>query len=480
MDNTILVGRKKEQKVLTKALNSREAEMVAVIGRRRVGKTFLIESTYKDHIKFKISGIQNADTQRQLGNFTYALSETFKKPEIMEKIPSDWFYAFIELIQHLKKAKFEEKYVVFLDELPWLSAGEPDFIQGLSFFWNSWAVRENIVVVICGSAASWMVQKVVNHTGGLHNRITRRIYLEPFTLHETENYFRSRNIGLNRYHIVQIYMAMGGIPHYLKEVETGDSAVQNINDICFSKAGLLRDEFSKLYPALFDNSDNHVSVVRALATKRQGMTRDEIIAASDVGNGGTLTKVLDELEQSGFISIYRAYGKKKKGKLHRLTDEYSLFYLQFIENNLYEGDDTWQHLSQTQEYKTWSGYTFESLCIKHLPQIKKALSIAGVYAISSSFHKKGTATEKGTQIDLLLDRKDSVINLFEIKFYEKPFVMTKSYSEALRDKGFIFEETTKTRKMLVWTFIAPFGLKHNQHSMDLVQKVLDLEALFDE
>jgi len=272
---------------------------------------------------------------------------------------------------------------------------------------------------------------------------------------------------------------MGGIPHYLKEVERGDSVVQNINNICFSETGLLRDEFGKLYPALFDNSENHVAVVRALATKRQGMTRDEIIAASGVGNGGTLTKVLDELQQSGFISIYRAYGKKKKGKLHRLTDEYSLFYLQFIENNLYEGDDTWQHLSQTQTYKTWSDYTFESLCIKHLPQIKKALSIAGVYAISSSFHKKGTATEKGAQIDLLLDRKDSVINLFEIKFYEKPFVMTKAYAEALRDKGFIFEETTKTRKMLIWTFIAPFGLEHNQHSLGLIEKVLDLEALFD-
>lgn len=480
MENTILIGRKKEQKILMKALNSREAEMVAVIGRRRVGKTFLIESVYEKYIKFKVSGIQDAPTDEQLQNFVYQLDKT-ANASIPSKVPDNWLQAFMMLIDYLKKIKTEHRQVVFLDELPWLAADKSaGFLRGLSFFWNSWAVREDIVVVICGSAASWMVQKVVNHTGGLHNRITRRIHLKPFTLYETEHYFKSRNIGLNRYHIVQIYMAMGGIPHYLKEVEMGGSAVQSINDICFSEMGLLRDEFSKLYPALFDNSDNHVAVVRALATKRQGMTREEIIAASDVGNGGTLTKVLDELEQSGFISIYRAYGKKKKGKLHRLTDEYSLFYLQFIEKNLYEGDDTWQHLSQTQAYKTWSGYTFEGLCIKHLPQIKKALSIAGVYAISSSFYKKGTATDKGAQIDLLLDRKDSVINLFEIKFYEKPFVMTKVYAEALRDKGFVFEESLKTKKMLLWTFIAPFGLKHNQHSLGLVQKVLDLEALFDE
>ena len=479
MENNQLIGRIKEQEVLQKALASNEAEMVAVIGRRRIGKTFLIKKTYSKHIQFQMSGIQNATIERQLENFAYRLSMAYDTEEIIST-PPNWFKAFTLLIDYLRLQKKKEKYVVFFDELPWMASQKSDFIQGLSFFWNSWAVDQNIVVVICGSAASWMVQKVVNHTGGLHNRITRRIQLKPFTLSETEAYFKSRNVFLDHYHIIQIYMALGGIPHYLKEVEAGKSSVQNINDICFSQSGILTNEFSNLYPALFQNSFNHIAVVRSLATKRSGMARAEIIKVSKVKNGGTLTNVLEELELSGFISSYHSFGKKKKNKLYRLTDEYSLFYLHFIENNLYQGNDTWNHLSQTQTYKIWSGYTFESICIKHLPQIKKALSIDGVYSIASSFLKKGTDSEKGTQIDLALDRKDSVINLFEMKFHQKEFVLSKAYAETLSTKKSIFQESTKTKKLIFWTFISPFGLKQNQYSLNLIYNSLTLDALFQE
>ena len=476
--NNIFVGRKKEIDILQKALASAEAEMVAVIGRRRVGKTFLIKSVYQKQIQFQMTGIQNATSERQLENFAYRLS-LLKEREEPLKTPQNWFRGFTMLIDYLRELDLKEKYVVFFDEVPWMATHKSDFLQGLSFFWNSWAVDQNIVVVICGSAASWMVQKVVNHTGGLHNRITRRINLRPFTLSETEEYFQSRNISLNRNHIIHIYMALGGIPHYLKEVEAGKSATQNINDICFAEGGLLRDEFSKLYPALFEKSENHISVIRTLATKRQGMSRLEIITKSGLKNGGTLTKVLQELEQSGFISAYYAYGKKKRNRLYRLTDEYSLFYLHFIEKNIYEGNDTWQQLSQTQSYKIWSGYTFESICIKHLEQIKKALSIGGVYSISSSFFKKGTEESPGAQIDLVLDRKDQVINLFEIKFYEKEFVMTRSYADSLLTKKQVFQETVNSNKLILWTFISPFGIKQNSHSLSIIDKVLTLDSLFD-
>ncbi len=477
MDELILVGREKEQEILRKALLSREAEMVAVIGRRRVGKTFLVKSVYAEQMAFQVSGIQNASNERQIENFTYRLSSVAQREEPIPT-PKNWFRAFTLLIDYLNKQEYQGKYIVFFDELPWMAGQKSDFIQGLSFFWNSWAVDQNIVVVICGSAASWMVQKIVNDRGGLHNRITRRINLKPFNLSETIAYFRSRNIPLDQYHTVQIYMALGGIPHYLKEVEVGKSAVQNINDICFAEGGLLRDEFNNLYPALFNNADKHVAIIRALATKRQGMTRMEVSAKSKVKNGGTLTKVLQELELSGFITAYYALGKKKKDKIFRLTDEYSLFYLHFIEQNIYQGADTWQHLSQTQSYKTWSGYTFESICIKHLPQIKKALNIGGVYAVAASFLKKGTASEKGTQIDLVLDRKDQVINLFEIKFYKKVYALTKADAKALNEKQAIFQSVTNTNKLIFWTFITPFGLKENEHSVNTVNNTLTLDALF--
>ena len=367
--------------------------------------------------------------------------------------------------------------------MPWLAAAKSDFLTGLSFFWNSWAVNQNVVLVICGSAASWMIEKVVNNRGGLHNRITKRIFLEPFNLAETKAYLNSRNIYFKPYQIIELYMALGGVPHYLKEVKAGKSPIQNIDEICFSKNGLLREEFLRLYPALFANADRHIMVIRTLAATRQGLTRQKIIKNSDLSEGGNTSKVLQELEQSGFISAYFPFGKKKKDKIYRLTDEYSLFYLQFIEYGKPDAGaeaSGWQHLSQTQTYKTWSGYAYENICLKHLPQIKKALGISGIYATASTFIKKGTATKKGTQIDLLIDRNDKVINIFEIKFYNTEFTITKSYADNLREKARIFQETTKTRKHLMLTLITTFGLKANQHSLGLIEKVLALEDLFVE
>lgn len=472
-----LIGREKEQEVLQKALQSQEAEMVSVIGRRRIGKTFLIKSVYKDEIVFELTGTKNAPLVEQLQNFTYSL-QLATDDALIVKPPENWMEAFFILINYLKKQPADRKYVVFFDEIPWLATHKSDFLRGLSFFWNSWAVNQNIIVVLCGSVASWMIQKIVNDTGGLHNRITRRLFLKPFTLAETELYLKHRNITLNRYHILQLYMAMGGIPHYLKEIEAGKSATQNIEDICFSETGLLRDEFSNLYAALFDESNNHISVIRALAQTRQGIDRNTLIKVANVSNGGTLTKVLEELTQSGFIEDYPPFGKKIKDKLYRLTDEYSLFYLEFIENTDTRGKGLWLQLSQTQAYKIWCGYAFESICLKHIPQIKKAMSIGGVYSEASSFSKKGTKTEKGTQIDLVLDRNDQIINLFEIKFYNQIFTITKEYAQKLANKKQIFEAMTQTRKHLFLTLITTFGIIPNEHSLGLVDQVLTIDDLF--
>ena len=473
----IFIGREEEQEILADALQSNEAEMIAVIGRRRVGKTFLIKTIYQEQIAFEVSGIQNASKSEQLRNFIIQLTK-ISKPNYPISTPTSWLDAFHLLTTYLDKLDFSEKKVVFLDELPWLATSKSGFLNGLSFFWNSWAVDKNIVVVICGSAASWMIRNVVNNRGGLYNRITKRIYLAPFNLLETENYLKARNIYFNRYQIIQLYMALGGIPHYLKEVKSGRSATQNINQICFSKNGLLQDEFLRLYPSLFAHAENHIAVIRALGNKHQGLTRNEIIELSKIPTGGSATRTLEELEHSGFISPYRSFNKKKKEKLYRLTDEYSLFYLKFIEGKSYEGKDVWLHLSQTQSYKSWSGYAFESICLKHIPQIKKALGISGIYSLSSSFYHKGTETEKGTQIDLLIDRKDKSINLIEIKFYNEPFSISKSYAENLRNKRSVFKTITKTNKQLFITFLSTFGLKENEHSLGLVTQSLTLDDLF--
>jgi len=477
--NQELIGREAEKAILRDALQSSEAEMVALIGRRRVGKTFLIKKEYGDNVIFEITGLQNASTAEQLAHFHATLSQYVQSDIPIEK-PANWLGAFrlLTLVLDKKIAENKSKKVVFLDEVPWMAKNDAGFITGLDFFWNSYAVNKNLVVVLCGSSASWMIENLVNNTGGLYNRITRRLYMKPFSLLETQKYFRHRQFNFTNYEIVELYMALGGIPHYLKEVKGEKSVVQNVDSICFSDTGLLKDEFSKLYFSLFENAEKHMAIIRALATSKQGLTRQKIVKLAKIAENGNTTKVLAELEQSSFITAYYPFGKVKKDMLYRLTDEYSLFYLQFIENNAHEGRGIWQHLSQTQAYKTWCGYAFETLCFKHVPSIKKALGINGIYSSSATFYQKATAEQGGTQIDLLLDRADNVINIFEVKFHNAEIALNKEQAETLRRKLWTFAAATQTRKRLSLALITTYGLARNIHSSGLVETVLTLDELF--
>ncbi|MBL7827296.1 MAG: AAA family ATPase [Saprospiraceae bacterium] len=473
-----LIGRVAEKKILTTSLASQGAEFIAVVGRRRVGKTFLINQVYDKQIVFQITGIQNGKIKQQLRNFRDEFKSRINNPERLPP-PSDWLEAFQLLKEYLTPLMSpESKPVIFFDELPWLAGKKSDFLEALGYFWNSWASRQNLVIVICGSAASWMIQNVVNNRGGLHNRLTKRIHLEPFTLDETERYLQSRQIHLDRYQITQIYMAMGGIPHYLKEISSGQSAAQIINELCFSKNGLLRDEFLRLYPSLFANAVPHIAVIRALGKHRQGITRQMLVETTNLPAGGSFTKLLEELTYSGFISTYRPFGSKKKEMLYRLTDEYSLFYLHFIESNADEGGNIWKAISQTPAWYAWAGYAFENICLKHIAQIKLILGISGVVTQTTSFYKKGTPEQPGAQIDLVIDRNDRIINLFEIKFYNETFTLTKDYAMQLRRKMSIFREHVKTNKHLSWAFITSFGLVHNQHSLGFIENIITLDDLF--
>lgn len=472
------VGRKEEQYILQNALKSPEAELIAVTGRRRVGKTFLVQSVYAKQIAFELTGTQDGSLDAQLKNFADQL-RIFTKSDFAISKPDDWQNAFQMLREYFQNLpEIKEKRVLFIDELPWLAGPKSGFLQAFGYFWNTWASRQNLVMVICGSSASWMIKKVVNDRGGLHNRITKHINLEPFTLSETEEYLQSRGATYNRYQIVQLYMVMGGIPHYLKEIDPTRSHIQNIDRLCFSKTGLLRLEFERLYHSLFARAEVHIRIIRALAQKWQGMTRLELLEMGKFSNGGSLTDVLGELEQSGFISEYYPLDKKKKEKIYRLSDEYSLFYLHFIEPEKNQLDETWQFLSQTPAWFSWAGYAFEGICIKHVRKIKAALGISGIFTRTASYYKKGNKQNEGLQIDMVLDRNDQTINLVEIKFHNKPFALTKEYADQLQRKLWAFQEYSGTRKHVNWVFIATFGLAPNQYSNGLVTQSLALDDLF--
>lgn len=473
-----MIGREAEKKILQAASSSEKAELIAVFGRRRIGKTYLIRSFFQGNIDFEMVGLKEGDSEQQLRNFSYSLRDAGRE-DALENIPADWLAAFYQLKNHLSsKEKERKRKIVFIDEVPWVAGRSRDFLTGLSYFWNSYAAKENIVVVICGSATAWMIQKILNDRGGLHNRVSRRIHLQPFTLSETEAYFMDKGIHFNRYQILQLYMALGGVPHYIDQVEGGKTAVQNIDAICFHPQGMLRTEFDNLYTSLFNKPERYEAVVLALATKWKGLSRQEIIRLIAFKDGGGLTSILRELELSGFIASYVPFGKKKKDTLYRLIDHYSLFYLKFIKDLARNEAGRWDVLSRAPQWKSWSGYAFENICLQHVDKIKQALGIAGIQTRQYSYLAQGDEEEPGLQLDLLIDRDDNAITLCEMKFYNTELRLDKTQADKLRQRSRIFQQRTQTKKQLFWALVSTYGLQHSQHSLGLIDAVITMDDLF--
>lgn len=473
-----VIGRRSEVKVLNRLLQGKQSELLAIYGRRRVGKTFLIRNTYKTKIDFEIAGVQNANLQEQLQNFNQRLIHHFKIRK-ESPIPKNWLEAFFRLTQYLEKKKTKRKKVIFIDELPWIASSRSGFLRAFDNFWNTWGSQHRVVVVICGSAASWMIRNIIHNKGGLHNRVTELINLQPFTLNEVNIFLKKKHLNFNHYQILQIYMVMGGIPLYLSKIEAGESAVQAIDRICFSYNGYLRDEFNKLYQSLFNSAENHIRIIRALARKWKGITRDQIITTSGLSDGGRINRILHELVSSGFVTSYQPFQKRKKDTLYRLTDEYSIFYIRYIERSK-PAKNKWLQLSQGAKWKSWSGYAFESICMKHIESIKKVMNVTILITEESSYIIKGDKLQEGTQIDLIMDRNDNTITLFEMKFYQGPYKLTKAYANQLRKKMTLFREKSKTNKVIEIAMITTFGMEPNQHSLGLIDHNLSAESLFNE
>ena len=474
MENPNLIGRKKPREHLQKLLKSKKSEFLAVYGRRRVGKTYLIKEYFSYQFDFFITGMANATTAQQLFNFD---TEMNRQSNLVFDSPSaNWLEAFQRLREQLESKKKEGKLVVFIDELPWMHTHGSDFLMALEHFWNTWGThRKDVLLIVCGSAASWMLTEVINSTGGLHNRVTGQMKIEPFTLGEAEELLKSNNCHLDRYQLIQLYMCMGGVPYYLDAVEPGKSAAQTIQDLFFEKSGLLRNEFHNLYRALFKRHEVYEKVVEVLSTKPYGMARNDVIKSSGLQSGGTLSKVLIDLEESGFITSYPALDRKNKNTIYRLSDYFTAFYFRFLQKP--QGSD-WLQLIDQPTHRAWQGFTFEQVCLDHVPQIKKTLGISGIQAEQAAW--RGATEDKGAQIDLLIDRRDHVITICECKFPLDTYTINKEYADQLRTKLSVFKEVSKTKKAVHLAFVSSYGLHHNSYSDLLVQSQVTMDALFDE
>lgn len=484
-----LIGRDKEVAILKQLLGSNKPEFLALYGRRRVGKTYLIRQFFQKQktVFFNVTGMKNGGMVEQLGNFAQQIGDTFyAKADITPQ--ENWNEAFRQLTKAFDLLGKDKKIVLFFDELPWMATKNSKLLQNLDYYWNQhWSNDKRIKLIICGSSASWIIHKIIKNKGGLHNRITKKIRLESFNLSNTKKFLRANGIKLNNQQILSLYATMGGIPYYLSAVEKGLSAAQIIEKLAFSKQAFLLEEFDNLFASLFDDGDAHAELVHIIAEQRYGIGKRKLLETMGkkaIGSSGI--KKLRELEDAGFIMGFKPLYHIKKGVYYRLIDEYTLFYLRWIEpiretlqiESLDEGN--WQTMQNSPEWYNWLGYAFESICYKQLPNIRKTLKISPT-AIASSWRYVPTkgSKQRGAQIDLLFDRKDNAITICEIKYTNEPFVLTKEYVDVLQRKIAVFKEQTKTKKQIFLALISANGVKNNYYAEDLFSGIVTLDDLFE-
>jgi len=465
----MLVGRYIEKEKFDLASKSNRSELIAVYGRRRIGKTYLVREYFSGRFVFSFSGLRNGTRQEQILNFMIQLREV--SGDYTDDMPDNWLEAFHFLRQYLRcKRKTKRKKVIFIDEFPWVDTMRSGFLPAFENFWNTYCTtRTDLIVVVCGSAASYMIKKIIRNKGGLHNRITRQIKLEPFTLAEVKAFLKYKKIKMPEIEIIKIYMALGGIAEYLEHIQPGDSSVTAIDRLCFLKRAQLRDEFDEVFKSLFEEESYHEQIIKVLAAgPKQGMTRNAMLQKKKLKSGGQFSKSLDELIESGFVEKYQSYRSRRKTTLYRIFDEFCLFHLRFMEP--YKGN-RWKRLFTKKEYSIWCGYAFEMLCYKHVEAIKKALRCDQINSINYSW------SNDKAQIDLVIDRDDNLVNLCEIKFYNDTFTIDKSYAAKLRNKATQYMRTTGTRKGVNTIMITTWGIT-GVDAVGLVDRDITMDALF--
>ena len=471
-----LIGRHKEQAKIQTCLESGKSEFVVVYGRRRIGKTFLIRRFFKDRYDFSFVGKHNVPQKQHLEEFAKALqqySHSAFAPELR-----NWNEAFGCLAAYLDKVEKKGKKTLFFDEMPWMDTPKSNFVTALENFWNGWAaMRDDILFIACGSATSWIVEKILHNQGGLFNRVTQKIYLRPFRLREVEQYMEEHHFNWDRYQIAQCYMILGGVPFYLTLLNPRLSLLSNIDELFFSDAhAMLRTEYNELYSTLFKSPENYVTVIRELSGRKEGLTRKEISERTKLG-GAALTRILSNLEQCDFILPYSQYGNAKNNVIYRIKDFYTLFFYKYVDGADSKDPNRWTHLVSSPQVSSWQGFSFELLCLVHLEEMKRALGIDRILNDASAWRSRTAGAN--TQIDLVIERADRNINLCEMKFSREMYVIDKDYERKIRERTSIFREVTGTRSSTRVTMITTYGVLKNRHS-GVVDDEITLDDLFAE
>ena len=479
-----IIGREKEIEELNRLYNSSIPQFVAVYGRRRVGKTFLIDQTLKDRITFRHAGLSPVDYQQkknfmkeQLKSFYFSLIRHGMKKS---HCPTSWLEAFFMLEMHLQSTDDGSRQVVFLDELPWMDTPRSGFVTALESFWNGWGChRDNFMLVVCGSATSWIMDNLVNNHGGLYGRLTCELKLLPFTLRECEQFFQWNRVKLSRYDIVQSYMALGGIPYYLGYFESGRSLAQNIDNLFFVDGAKLSDEFDRLFASVFSQPEEMKKIVKLLSTRHAGFTMEDIAKKTGQSSGGSLSNSLKALMASDFVMRYVPFGHSKRDVYYKLIDPFCIFYLRYIPENVSYVSSFWQQNQTSQSIVSWRGFAFEEVCLLHINQIKQALGILGVASRQSSWAVTGSDEQDGTQIDLVIERADHIVNLCEMKFYGENFSVDKAYFQKMNFREKMLTEKISRKDVVHSILVTTYGLTYNEYS-GLFQHVITLDDLFKE
>lgn len=463
-----IIGRDLEQKQLELLIKSSKAEFVAVYGRRRIGKTYLITEYFDDSISFYASGVLNAKTVRQKEAFCAAL----EKLGVNAPLNDSWIKLFGYLQQGLcDRVEKGLLTVIFLDEIPCFDTQRSDFISALDHFWNTWAVHySNIKLFVCGSATSWIIKNIVDSHGGLHDRITYELHLHPFTLAETEQYLNVNGIKWTRLMIAQAYMVFGGVPYYLSLLQSGESLVQALDRLYAKSMGMLRREYDRLFASLFNVPEPYMKIIALLSKNHQGLTRDDIARKLQLQSGGRLTKLLLDLKNCDFIRSYRMYRKsvKRNMELYVLTDMFTLFHLHF---NAIVGDEEkfFSKNIRTSTLLSWEGLAFERLVMQHINQVKQCLGISG---ISVNYYQwRSSNSSPAAQIDLILDRADDIVNVCEMKFSHTPYLLKKAEYEKMQNRLFAFQNETQINKGLQIVFVTPYGIQPNEYAQEVTHEV---------